>query len=165
MGEWRAPYPRTVQQYVGVFLVVFGILFTVVAGTTAVIARAPVLAMLAGAAFIALWLTMVFRIGWAGLYLGDDGVLVRGPLRTHRFTRTEIAAVAVAPAEVFGLVTARPAIWLVLRDGRRVEVPVQRRPDRVGFGSVTKNAGPVLRPDIFDAAVTAVRDHLARGPG
>ncbi|WP_436530699.1 hypothetical protein [Actinoplanes sp. HUAS TT8] len=163
MIRWRRPYPWTFMDIVGAIFTVVGTGFAIVLAV-AVVTTAPRLeelsGVLAAAVFLAVWLTAVNRLTRAGIYLSDHGVRLRGVFRTRTFVRAEIAEAVSAPAELFGRPTARQAIWLVLRDGTRIEAPVQ---ERTFYRStpLTKNSGAVLAPSRFAETLTAVNQHVA----
>jgi hypothetical protein len=63
--------------------------------------------------------TLAARMWRAGLWLGADGAIVRGPLRSHRFSLGEIDGFA---AGVYGGGNGTPGIVMRLRDGRKVGI-------------------------------------------
>jgi hypothetical protein len=60
------------------------------------------------------------RLWRAGLWVAAEGVVVRGPLRTHRFALADVAAVhaGIQP----GATNGSPGVLLLLEDGRCIPV-------------------------------------------
>ncbi len=124
-------------------------------------ARSEIPGALAICAFMAVMVTGAVRLGWRGLYLGEEGIRLRGFLGSRTIPWAEIASVGEAPAEFLGLQAVERVIWITLHDGTRIEAPVQRRPGRFYLRPVpTWRGGPVLRPADFDNALTRINEQL-----
>lgn len=107
-----------------------------------------------------LWLVLMWRLYSAGVRVSSEGVQVRQLLRTKTLLWTQVAEVASRPARLWGVNTGRQAIWVVPRDGRPIETPVQcSRGLRPGF---YKNNGRVLNPAHYAHTLKLMQDRVRR---
>lgn len=166
VNKWRHPYPPTALDVIGMIVLTLGVaigVFVVVVVTTSSPSGAAVLGVLGFLAVLAAALTVVVRLCRRGLYLGAEGIRLRGLFGSRIVAWPEIATVDAAPAEFLGIPSdVERSIWVTLRDGTRIEAPVQRRPGRVYLRPVpTTRGGPVLGAARFDAAVATINERLA----
>lgn len=122
--------------------------------------------------FLGLWLTFAWRMTRVGLCASSTALRIRWIQRTRTVLWADIARI-----EVMGAPLTRDTIWLTLKDGQRIETPIQRLSRQQDWVRGTpsalagpawenpayiKNIGPRLRSRDFDRAVNRLRHQLRR---
>ncbi|HZM75228.1 MAG TPA: hypothetical protein VFC19_05850 [Candidatus Limnocylindrales bacterium] len=168
MAHWRRADP------VGMTTLITGVFFAIGAAFVVLVTVAFVLGVkwhvnpLLGAAgfygFMALWLGFVWRMNRTGAYVSDQAIRLVRLLRTRKLPWTQVAEVYSAPAMLGTRATSRNAIWVRLRDGSRIETPIQCRAGRLGI-SMHANIGRLLSPTRFDATLQVLREAHRRAAG
>ena len=116
--------------------------------------------ILAVYAFVVALLLVGWRVYRVGIYVSDSALRIRHLLRTRTLRWSQIDQVTSRPARMFGRDTVRHAIWVLPRDGRPVETPVQLE-DEVMGAVLRKNSGRRLGPKEYEETLLLLRRRTA----
>ena len=110
--------------------------------------------------FVVVLLLVGWRVFRVGVYVSDSALRIRHLLRTRTLRWSEIDQVTSRPARMLGRATVRHAIWVVPRQGRPVETPVQLEDEVMGPG-LRKNSGRRLGPKEYEETLLLLRRRTA----
>ena len=110
--------------------------------------------------FVALLLLIGWRVYRVGIYVSADALRIRHLLRTRTLRWSQIDQVTSRPALMLGRPTVRHAIWVLPREGRPVETPVQLEDEVTGAG-LRKNSGRRLGPEEYEETLLLLRRRTA----
>lgn len=127
-------------------------------------ARIPALILIAGIAAMVLyvWLGLLVRLLRPGIFVAPDRIKIRNTLWTYVVLKSDVAGFEHTPVDSkYFAARGVEAIWLVRRDGRRIETQVQTRIPRDPFRR--QDPGPKLLPIELDRAVASLNQWAGEG--
>ncbi|HEX6683393.1 MAG TPA: hypothetical protein VF062_11385 [Candidatus Limnocylindrales bacterium] len=163
MATWRRVDPVGFPRVITGAMLVIGVTFALVT-TPGVALSGEWLGAAVFFGFLTLWLGFAWRMHRTGVYVNHEALRLVHILRTRTLPWAEVAEIYSATAMLGARPTSRNAIWVRLRDGSRIESPVQCRADWLGI-SMHGNAGRVLSPAGFDETLIELQDAHRRAIG